>query len=308
MTFVTLDAAQAVLFGSFLQRLDSFLVGLLVFGISSILCLAAVVWRSPHEIGIALREPRAVTWMALHAAGGWLTYLGALQLIEPAVAMTIVSGVLPLTMIAAAYWGVEAAEPVHSAIEVGGNLLLGLGVAALSAFTLLGWSGFVRGGLAVGLIGLALAVVSAMMFAGMILTSYQLGRKGIGPSALFVLRFPLYLVLALGGFLLGLDEKAPAPTADLLAAFLAGIPLLALPIYAIQKAVSLASSLTVGTAVALTPVLVFVMQMIEGRVDFAPATVVGLSIYSAGAIAAAFGRAQGVARQGVPAPFSAGNA
>lgn len=290
VAFVALDAAQAVVFGNFLQRLDAFLVGLLVFGLSSLFCLAAVAWRAPHEIGIAFDETRSVIWMAVFAAGGWLTYLGALQLIEPAVVLTIGSGMIPLTMIGAAYRGVGAAEPVHNGLEATGNVLLGLGVAALAAFTLLGWSGFVRGGTEVGLLGVALTMLSGAMFAGMILTSFRLDRKGIGPAALFVLRFPLYLVLALGGYLVGLDDKGPPASADLIAALLAGIPLLALPIYAIQKAVSLSTSLTVGTAVALTPVLVFLMQMLEGRVAYSSATLIGLGIYFLGALIAAFGR------------------
>ena len=43
---------------------------------------------------------------------------------------------------------------------------------------------------------------------------------------------------------------------------------------------------------ALTPVLVFLMQMVEGRVDYSRATAFGLAVYIAGALAAAAGRAR----------------
>ncbi|MGE0025048.1 MAG: hypothetical protein AB7S70_15615 [Hyphomicrobium sp.] len=293
-TFVALDALQAVAYGNFLQRLDGFLVGLLVFGFCSLACLTWVAWKAPHEIAIARSEPAAVLWMGVTSAGGWLTYLGALQLIEPAVALTVVSGALPLTMIVAGHLGIGGAEPVHNRVEVAGNLVLALGIVALAAFTLLGWSGFVRGGALVGLFGLVLSILSGAMFAGMILISYRLERRGVGPAASFVLRFPLYLVLAFAGTLMGLDDKGPAPADDLMLALVVGVPLLALPIYAIQKAVALASSLTIGTAAGLTPVLVFLLQMIEGRVDYSRATVIGLLIYMAGALLAAAGRARAI--------------
>lgn len=292
--FVALDALQAVAYGNFLQRLDGFLVGFLVFGLCSLACLAWVAWTAPHEIAIARSEPSAVFWMGATSAGGWLTYLGALQLIEPAVALTLVSGALPLTMIVAARFGVGEAEPVHNWIEAAGNTVLALGILALASSTLLGWSGFVRGGPLVGLAGLVLSLLSGAMFAGMILISYRLERRGVGPAASFVLRFPLYLVLALGGTLLGIDDKGPAPANELILALIVGVPLLALPIYAIQKAVALASSLTIGTAAGLTPVLVFLLQMIEGRVDYSRATVIGLLVYMAGALLAAAGRARAI--------------
>ncbi|CAN0224597.1 unnamed protein product, partial [Phaeothamnion confervicola] len=291
-TFVALDAVQAVLFGGLLQKLDSFLIGFLVFGLSSIACLIVVAWRAPHEIGLALGEPRSLIWMSVYSAGGWLAYLGAVQLIEPAVALTVASGIVPLTMSAASRWRMDAANVVRNRLEVAGTILIALGVAALTAVTLLGWSGFVRGGTAIGGFGIALAAISGTMFANMILTSYHLAQRGVGPASLFALRFPLYLVLALGGYLLGLDDKGPAPAANLIFALLMGVPLLALPIYAIQKAISNSSSVTLGTAVALTPVLVFFMQIIEGRVDYSRATMAGLALYTAGALLAAAGRAR----------------
>ncbi|MEP0520780.1 MAG: hypothetical protein ABJO09_12200 [Hyphomicrobiales bacterium] len=39
LTFVILDSAQAVFFGGLLQILDSFMIGGLVFGLSSIGCI-----------------------------------------------------------------------------------------------------------------------------------------------------------------------------------------------------------------------------------------------------------------------------
>jgi drug/metabolite transporter (DMT)-like permease len=289
-TFVLLDAAQAVAFGSYLQSMDSFLLGFLVFGLSSVACLATAPWYGPGQISIALADPGALARLNACTAGGWISYLGALQIIEPAVAFTIFSGAIPLTLIGAAAFGAREAEAPANRIEVAGNAIIALGIAVLAAVTLGGWSGFVRGGTAIAAFGIALSLISGALMSGMLLSSYRLSRQGVGPAAMFGLRFPLYLGLALAGFALGLDAKVPVAWPELLQAIAVGLLVLAFPIYAVQKAVSLTSTLTLGTATALIPVVVFLMQIAEGRVPYSQATLAGLAVYLAGALVATAGR------------------
>lgn len=299
-TFVVLDAAQAVVFGSLLQRMDSLLIGLLVFGLSSAGCLAAVLWQRPGEIRAALAEPATLAWLNISTGGGWLVYLGALQLIEPAVAFTIFSGVIPLTVVAARAWMRSTDGGALHAWERAGLSILSLGLIALAVATLAGLSGFVRGGIGIAALGLVLSVLSGIGMSGMLLASYRLSARGVGPLAVFSVRFPLYLVLAGGGYLLGFDDKGPVAPADLLAAVAVGLVVLAFPIYAVQKAVSLTSALTLSAATALIPVVVLAMQLVEGRVGYSRATAVGLAIYTAGALIAATGRARAVSRASLP--------
>lgn len=295
-TFVVLDAAQAVLFGAFLQRHDSLLVGFLVFGLSSLACGAAVLLRTPGELHAALRDRRTLVVLNGFTAGGWLAYLGAVQLIEPAVVATIFSGVIPLAVVAQRAWTRGAANAPLDAWERIGLAVLTLGLLELSVSTLAGWSGFVRGGAAVAGLGIVLSVLSGVAMSGMLLASYRLSHRGVGPAAVFGLRFPFYLLLAGGGYLLGLDHKGPVAPGDLLLAVAVGLAVLAFPIYAVQKAVSLTSALTLGAATALIPVVVLALQMIEGRVAYSDATATGLAIYTAGALLAAAGRTRAETR------------
>ncbi|HEX2843089.1 hypothetical protein [Hyphomicrobium sp.] len=290
-TFVVLDAAQAVVFGSVLQRMDSLLVGLLVFGISSVGCLVGAPWYAPGQIGIALRDPRTLVVLNMCTACGWIAYLCAVQLIEPAVVVTVFSGTIPLALIAAAAAGVRETEPLANKIELAGNAIIAFAIVVLSGITLAGLSGFMRGSMFVGLAGILLTVVSGCMMAGMLLCSYRLSRKGVGPAAMFGLRFPLYVLLTGAGYALGLDAKEAASSpAELAWVFAIGLLVLAFPIYAVQKAVTLTSALTLGAATALIPVVVFLMQIVEGRVAYSNATLAGLAIYIAGAVIAAAGR------------------
>ena len=158
--------------------------------------------------------------------------------------------------------------------------------------TLTGYSGFVRGGFLVALAGTSLAVFAGVLSMWMLFYSYRLDKAGVGPLAQFGLRFPLYTVLALGGFAIGLDHKADLPSSDIALAVGIGLFIMAFPMYAMQKAVPLVPSITIGTITALGPFFIFALQLLEGRVDYAPMTMVGLIIFFAGAVLAAYGSSQ----------------
>ncbi|TIU11336.1 MAG: hypothetical protein E5W49_28220, partial [Mesorhizobium sp.] len=70
-----------------------------------------------------------------------------------------------------------------------------------------------------------------------------------------------------------------------------GFAIMAFPVFAMQKAISLMSTLSLAAITALGPLFVFLFQLVESRVAYAPATMTGLMIYFAGAVLAAYGGA-----------------
>lgn len=286
-TFLILDAIQAVYCGGIFQRIDSFGFGAIVFGAPAVLAIAWVWLTRPTQLAAALKARSSLIWLNITTAGAWGTYLIAIQLIEPAVAFTLFSGIIPVSALVAARIGIGAPVGRQSTMEKAGMVLLIVGMALLAAFTLMGLSGFVRGGLAVALTGLGLALVAGTLITGMLLSSHGLVRSGVGPLAQFGLRFPLYIVLAAGGYALGLDAKASIPLPDYLVAVAIGLAVLAFPIYAVQKAVALTSTATIAAFAAAGPLVVFVLQIFEGRVDYSAATLAGLIVYFAGALTSA---------------------
>ena len=289
--FVVLDAVQAVYFGNVLQRVDSFLLGGIVFGLSSAVCIVWSLVREPDQILCAWRNPGSVIGLNVTAAGGWIFYLLAVQLIEPAVVFTIFAGSIPLITIVAAWLGVPEGQAPRNGAEAFGNLLLAIGMIVLSVITLLGLSGFVRGDVGVAAAGVALAWLAGVFITGMLLYGQRLDRKGMGPVAQFGFRFPLYLVLSAGAVFVGLDAKGPVDPADLAWAAVIGLLLLAFPVYAVQKAISLTTSLTIGALAGTAPLLVFLLQMVEGRVETSLFTTIGLMICFAGSMIGALGAA-----------------
>lgn len=235
----------------------SFLVGAVVFGLPAAGCLVWTHARTPEQLLRAASTRWPLIGLNVTAAGAWITYLLAIQLIEPAVAFTIFSGVIPITAVAAGFAGFRDAPAIRHRLEAAGFVVFGIGIAALAVVTLSGLSGFVRGGIAVAAFGLALSALA-------------------------------------GAFIAGIDGKEPVPPQELLYAFVVGLVVLAFPIYAVQKAVSLTSTLTIGLFAAAAPLLVFLLQLIEDRVDYAPATLFGLSVYFAGALLTAVGSVRAV--------------
>jgi len=285
LVFLLLDSLQAVYFGTALQRMDSFLVGALVFGLSSTACLFWAGLYRRGELRSAFAHGRVLLGFSAAVACAWITYLFAVQLIEPAVAFALFCGAIPLTALVH-----EGMSVRRNGMDLAGHAVLVFGMFVLAAITLLGFSGFVRGELPVAGMGLLLAVLSGVLMTIMLILSRILDRAGISPLTQFGLRFPLYVALSFGGFMLGFDDKGAVETTDLVHVVLIGFLLLAFPIYAVQKAVSLVSTATIGAFAAAAPLVVFLLQMMEGRVTYSDATLAGLTIYFAGALLVVLGR------------------
>ena len=287
--FVSLEAVQYVFFGGVFQRISSFLFGFLAFGTTTLAIVLWLVARHPEQLRRAFRKPGPMIGANIMAMASWCAYLLAVQLIEPAVAYTISAGVMPLAAAASHYLGTPEGEPLRNRTEALGNLLLLCAILYLGVVTIAGWSGFVRGGTEVAVAGVFLTLIEGVLFTWMLIYCQRMDRQGVGPAAVFGLRFPLYILVA--GLLAagGLDRKAEASALEIATVVAIGIALTVPPLYALQRAVALISTLTIGALTALGPFLIFGLQIIEGRVDYAPATLAGLCLYSLGALLAAFG-------------------
>lgn len=298
-TFVILEAAQAVFFGGLFQAYDSFLIGGAVFGLTAAGTLVWAAVKTPEQLRIAGANRASLLALNLSTTLVWITYFFALQLIEPAVVFTVFSGLVPISIVFASACGFPEASPPRNRVESTGLITVAVGIGYLAAVTLSGQSGFVRGGMVSAIAGLLLAAMSAVSLAVMMIYSQRLDRLGIAAVAQYALRFPLYVLIALLAALLGFDAKGPVDSGGLLATIVIGFAIIAFPVFAMQKAISLMSALTLAAITALGPLFVFLFQMVEGRVAYASATMTGLVIYFIGAAIVAYGgRAAGLDRQG----------
>ena len=97
--YIGLESTQSVFFGSALQSLDSFLLGLLVFGVTTTLLSAGIFSFNRQQFSHAQQCLIPLIACNLSTAAGWVLYLIAIQLIEPAVAFTVSSAAMPIAAI-----------------------------------------------------------------------------------------------------------------------------------------------------------------------------------------------------------------
>ncbi len=117
----------------------------------------------------------------------------------------------------------------------------------------------------------------------------RLDQRGVSVSVVFGLPFPLYVLVAGGLGAAGLDQKASMPSVEFAGIVLIGPLVIVPPLYALQRALTLISTLSIRIITALGPFAIFVLQIGEGRVDYSPATLIGLALFFAGSALAAIG-------------------
>ena len=295
LLFVFLEATQFVFFGGLFQRMSAFLFGSLVFGLTIVGFVGWTALKNPRQLRAALANPKPLIGVNLCAVFALGAYLTSVQLVEPAVTYTISSGVMPMTTYILFRCGFAEGEGMRNRMEAGGNLLLFAGVVFLSAITLLGLSGFVRGGWLAGLAGVLLAIADGIFFTLVLVFSQRLDKAGVGPGAVLGLRLPLYVLLAGLCATAGLDHKEALPTSEVALYVAIGLALTVPPLYALQRAVALISTLTISALTALGPFVIFALQLIEGRVDYSSVTLAGLALYFTGSLLAAGGAVKAAA-------------
>ena len=256
----------------------------MVFGIIIILFVGGTWFSRPEQLKKAFRNPSSLIGLNVTATLAWASYLSAVELIEPAVVYTISAGVMPITAYIARQFSGETQNANGSIYEKLSLLLLLLGIVYLSYITISGQSGFVKSNTNSALLGVVLAVADGVFFTWMLIYCKKMDIAGIGPSVVFGLRFVLYVFIAGGISFVGVVEKAPLPTNELIIIIILGLILTVPHLFALQKAVTKLSTLQISVLTTLGPFVIFVLQIFEGRVAYSNATLMGLFIYFTGSV------------------------
>jgi len=299
--FVVLESIQFVYFGGLFQHMNSFAFGALVFAVVTVVFVGWSAHSNPSMLAQALRQPALLLKINLTATFAWIAFLGSVQRIEPAVAYTIGAGVMPITTYVAFRFGVPEGEDLRNRMELSGNLVLLAALLFLGFATLSGLTGFVRntsdtsftGSAAAGVL---LAIADGILFTWLLIYCQRLDRKGITPAVVFGLRFPLYVLVAATLSGVGLGIQTSLSTSEIALTVILGILLIVPPLYALQKAIATLSTLTLATLTALGPLVIFLLQMFEARVEYSNATLVGLVMYFTGAVIASWGAVKAARR------------
>jgi drug/metabolite transporter (DMT)-like permease len=297
LAFTALAAVRDVYFGGLLQQVNPLLVALIAFGLCGSVFLPIALVRDPAGLAALVRRPAPLVWINATTALAWLSFFFALRTIEPALVQILFYGVGPLSV----RWldGLVPGSSRASLSRVEHGLHLGLLVSLLvaAAIALGGLSGLGAQPRPVAAAGVALAAGGGVSISISTLLCRTLNDTGVRPAALFALRFPGAIVLAA---VFALATPAPLvlglTPGVLLGVALASLALIVLPNYVNQVGVALASPVTVRAVLAVGPVLVFTLQLLERRLSSSPATLAACLLYGAFAVAAAVARRRAIGR------------
>jgi drug/metabolite transporter (DMT)-like permease len=288
--FVVLAAVRDVYLGGLFQRVSPLLVAMVAFGLCTLVLLPGALVHSRSSLTVLWRRPRELLWVNATSAIAWLAFLFALKLVEPALVQILYAGIGPLSVL----WidrhlpGAGPAAPVTRAerrIYLGlvASLTFGAGVA------LCGLSGAAARPAGVTALGVMLAAGGGVAISVSTMLCRTLNDAGVAPGALLALRYPA-TALAAAALAASSPPGLPAALSWGDAVMAMASLLIIVPSYVNQLAISLASPLTVRVVLASGPVLIFLLQLVEGRLSASPYSLAAATLYAAAAIAVGLAR------------------
>jgi drug/metabolite transporter (DMT)-like permease len=233
-----------------------------------------------------------VFWVNATTALAWIAFFYALRTIEPLLVQILFSGIGPLSVVWLDRWlpgaaGTAARSPAERRIHIG--LFGALVFAAVIAVS--GLSGVGSQPLPTTVLGIALAVAAGVSISASTVLSRQLNDVGVDATALVAVRFVGAILLAGAlGWSSGLELAAVLSRSDAAVVLGAAVLLIVLPNYVNQVGVALASPLTVRVVLAVGPILIFLLQLVEGRLSPSPYSLACALLYGLFAVSAAVAR------------------
>lgn len=295
-TFMCLASVRDVYFGGLFQRLSPLDVAVVAFALCSLVFLPIALAKSPNSLRTLLHRPREFFWVNVTSALAWIAFFYALRTTEPLLVQILFSGIGPLSVV----WidrivpGVTPRAPLSRAERpMHRGMLAALALAMTVALG--GLSGAGPQPPAIAALGVVLAICAGISISVNTVLCRQLNDTGVDPTALVSVRFVGAVVLAAALALpSGHDFSALFSTSAIKVVLGASLLLIVFPIYVNQVGISLASPLTVRVVLAVGPVLIFLLQLAEGRLSSSPYSLASAAIYGVFAVLAALTRRRAI--------------
>ena len=294
LSYACVAATRDVYLGGLVQRVSPSAVALVAFGASTSILLPIALARRRDSLAILWRQRRLLLWVNITSAVGWLAFLGSLRLIEPCLVQILYFGVGPLSVVSIDRYLSRAAPGVpltraERPIFIG--LLISLVFASVVAVN--GLSGMETQPVGNSMLGVILAIAGGVAMSVSILQCRRLNDAGIGPGVMFSVRYPMTALAA--GILAFMSPAGILDTAPWISVIMAiAVLLILVPSYINQFAISLASPLTVRVVMAGAPVIVLLLEAIEGRLSPSLYSLVAAVFYGVFAISAGLARQRAI--------------
>ncbi len=294
IAFVCLASVRDVYLGGLFQRVNPLLVAMVAFALCTLVLLPIALVYSRDSLMILRRQWRGLFWVNVTSAMAWLAFFAALRLIEPSLVQILYSGIGPLSVIwiDRYFTRVTPAVPLtHTERPIYIALLVSLIFSASVALS--GLSGTGVQPIEMTGLGVLFAALGGISISVSTMQCRKLNDAGVAPGALLSLRYPGIVLSAAV-----LTSLSPSDLPDI-SLNLGGLLVIAsliivLPSYVNQVGIALASPLTVRVVLATGPVLIFLFQLVEGRLSASPYSLMAAVLYAAVATSAGLARQRAI--------------
>ncbi len=271
------------------------LVAVGVFTLCTLVFLPISFVHSRDSLAALTRRPGGLFWVNVTSAIAWLAFFAALKLIEPSLVQILYSGIGPLSVV----WvdrRVRDAIPAIPLTRAERPIYFGLLASLIfaAAVAVCGLSGVGAQPVGVTALGVILAASGGISISVSTMLCRKLNDAGVTPGTLLSLRYPVTVLSA--AVLASLSSSGlPAPLSLRVDAFMVIAALLiVVPSYVNQIGISLASPLTVRVVLSTGPVLIFFVQLIEGRLSASLYSLAAAILYAVAAISAGLARQRAI--------------
>ncbi len=295
VAFVGLAAVRDVYLGGLFQRVSPLLVAMEAFTLCTLVLLPIALVHSRDSLAVLLRRSRDLFWVNVTSAMAWLAFFYALRLIEPSLVQILYSGIGPLSVVWIERYlpGSTPAVPLTRAERpIYFGLLTSLVFAG--AVALGGLSGAGAQPVGVTALGVMFAAGGGVSISVSTMLCRKLNDAGVTPGALLSLRYPATVFSAAVLASLSSSSLPAAPSLRVDALLVIASLLIIVPSYVNQVGISLASPLTVRAVLATGPVLIFFVQLIEGRLSASPYSLTAAILYAMVAISVGLARRRAI--------------
>ncbi|UQA95672.1 DMT family transporter [Streptomyces halobius] len=274
-TFLVLANANAVFSGNLLQSMHPFTFLFWSFFVSSVFFGILLVARNGlRALKIDRRSVVPLLILNTTSAFNWIGYFYALHFIEPAIVSAIMGGLGPLCTIVLERFLRKRRFSGWIYVPATG-VLLGAGLLAWASFT--GQSGLKDVSVAASVVGLLAAVVGGVSQALNTVATKQLAERAWSATRIMTHRFHLLLLVAAGLALAGPGLSVGGTSQAGLLAIATVLGVIA-PLWPLQRGIILSEPFTVAALLSLAPILTYLFQGFDDRMDWSVASAAGCAV------------------------------
>lgn len=275
VAFLVLANANAVFSGNLLQQLHPFTFLFWSFVITSGFFLTRLLLSSGTcGLAIGLNASGPLIILNFTSALNWIGYFYALRYIEPAIVSAIMGGLGPVSTILLERIVRRRQLPLYTYVVAMGILS---GTVLLAWASLVGLSGIRPINVSDTLIGLAAAAIGGASQALNTIATKQLGECSWTATRIMAHRFYLLIIVAAvlaysgPGFMIASSMQI----GGLAIATLLGV---IIPLWLLQRGILLSEPFTVAALLAWAPLLTYVFQVFDARIQWSMTSALGCSM------------------------------